>query len=92
MVLTKGLSFAPTYSTNEFNTKINLFSFYRNLHLKVWYKQNISPTTDASVSGQAVSVPSKTPFKPKSTFCPIIQNAILNTLAKKVNFDVENPV
>ena len=35
-------------------------------------------------------MPSKTPFKPKSTFCPIIQNATLNTFAKKVNFDVEN--
>ena len=55
-----------------------------------WYKQNISLTTDTSVSGQAVSVPSKTRFKPKSTFCPIVQNATRNTFANKVNFDVEN--
>ena len=61
-----------------------IFRFYRNLHLKAWYKQNISTTTDASVSGQAVSVPSKSPFKPKSTFCPIVQNATLNTFGSTV--------
>jgi hypothetical protein len=59
-VLSKELSFAPTYSTNELNTKIDLFHFYRNLQVKAWYKQNISPTTDGSVSGLAVSVPSNT--------------------------------
>ncbi len=38
-VLTKGLSFAPTNNTNHFETRRDLFRFYRNLHLKLWYSQ-----------------------------------------------------
>lgn len=33
---------------------------------------------------------SSTPFKPKSVFCPIVQNSTLNTFEKKVNYEVDN--
>lgn len=36
----KGLSFAPTYSANQFQTKIDVFKFYRNIPWNVWYKQS----------------------------------------------------
>lgn len=67
-VLSKGLSFAPTYRTNHFQTKIELFRFYRNLHLKAWYAQQpqIAQTTQTLQSG----------FKPKSTFCPLSNNSL----------------
>lgn len=31
----------------------------------------------------------ETPFKPKSTFCPVDVNATLNTFTKKVDFEVD---
>lgn len=89
-VLSKGLSFAPTCSANEFKTKIDLFRFYRNLHLKAWYKRSPTSLASSSDTSQTDSLVSKTFFKPRSTFCPLFQNAALNTFEKKVNFDIEN--
>ena len=73
-VLAKGLSFSPTYTSREFDTKIDLFRFYRNLHLKAWYSMNSRPSVPANDSANNDTL--KTPFKPKSTFCPVVLNAI----------------
>ncbi|CAM4468136.1 unnamed protein product [Leuciscus chuanchicus] len=50
-VLSKGLSFAPTHPGKEFDTKIDLFRFYRNLHLKTWYKQQTPTSTSSTDTG-----------------------------------------
>lgn len=80
--MSKGLSFAPKSKSSEFDTKIDLFRFYRNLHLKVWYKLNPSLRLKCHRSNRYI-------FKPKSVCCPLDQNATLNAFLKKVNFDVE---
>ena len=85
-VLSKGLTFSPTNAPNDFDLKVDLFRFYRNLHLKAWYKMT-PPLGSASSSSESCS--SATSFKPKSYFCPIVQNATLNTFEKKVNYEVE---
>lgn len=86
-VLSRGLSFAPTYHANHFDTKIDLFRFYRNLHLKAWYAQrpNIQDTQDHSVE----TLSSTTKFKPKSTFFPLSTNPSLLAFTKKVDYDVQ---
>lgn len=82
-VLSKGLTFSPTSIPMDFDIKIDLFRFYRSLHLNAWYKFNLaSPVTCMDTSK------SLTPFKPKSKFCPRIQNATLETFEKKVNYEV----
>lgn len=65
IVLSKGLTFAPTYSANE--TKVNLFCFYRNVHLKTWYYNNHYAMDNIVKS-----------FKTKSTFFlgVLIRNSI----------------
>lgn len=84
------MSFAPTYSAKEFDNKIDLFHFYRNLHLKVWYKQTPRALTRPLDSGQPALLDTRSQFKSKSTFCPLVQSATLKTFARKVIFDIEN--
>lgn len=84
-VLSKGLSFAPTYHPSHFDTKIDLFKFYRNLHLKVWYSQRPSNTQDQSLEPQ----PSTSKFKPKSNFFPLSTNPSLLAFTKKVDYDIQ---
>lgn len=83
-VLSKGLTFAPTNPTKEFQTKIDLFKFHRNLQLKVWYHSNTN-----QVASQTLRQGISTPFKPKSTFTPNISNPTLGTFFKKVTHDVD---
>lgn len=87
-VLSKGLTFAPTNQLNDFDLKVDLFRFYRNLHLKAWYKLASSPAFTPAQTG--VDSHRSAPFKPKSYFCPTVQNATLNTFERKVNFEIEN--
>ena len=83
-VLSRGLSFSPTYSGKDFDTKVDLFRFYRSLHLKVWYHQNTYNTVARSASTNYNS-----PFRPKSTFLPPNTNSTLTTFTKKVSYEVE---
>ena len=74
--LSKGLSFSPTCNTNEFETKVDLFKFYRNLHLKAWYSHNpLNTMAEPNSNTEQTDAPS--PFKPKSKFFPINNNACL---------------
>lgn len=83
-VLSRSSSFASTHSTGEFETKADLFRFYRNLHLKAWYCQNSEPRLhQSSKQPPALS-------DPKPTFLSINNNACLTTITKKVSHDVEN--
>lgn len=79
-VLSKGLSFSPTYHTNVFNTKVDLFRFYRSLHLKVWYHQ-YNQRNDCTVQ--------RSSFRPKSYFMPPVSNVTLTAFIKKVDYDIE---
>lgn len=77
-LLSKGLSYAPTHRTNQFQMKVDLYRFYRNLHLKAWYHNQ--PRTDSS----NIQVPMF-----KSKFFPHSNNACLHAFVKKVNHDVD---
>lgn len=78
-VLSKGLSFVPTNPTKEFQTKVDLFKFYRSLQLKVWHYINRS---------QTAAHYQETQFRPKLTFMPCINNSTLNTFSTKVTYEV----
>lgn len=84
-VLSKGLSFSPTYKSDLFETKIDLFRFYRSLHLKTWYslgqKHNVTSTQATNGSTPA--------FKPESTFTPLSTNPTLLTYIKKVAYEIQ---
>ena len=83
-LLSKGLSFSPTNTPNDFDIKIDLFRFYRSIHLKAWYKLGAGrPSTSLE------TLNTHTPFRPKSQFCPRWQNATLETFENKVNYEVE---
>ena len=99
-VLSKGMSYAPTHGTSLFNTRIDLFRFYRSMHLKTWYHHqaghthnNPPPTILASDSTDEMqsdnSVASVPVFRPKSRFAPIVSNPSLLAFTKKVDFEIE---
>lgn len=72
----------------EFKTNVDLFRFYRNLHLKVWYHQknkNVHSTTGENSDSTCIV---KTPFTPKSTFMPMSNNPTLVAFTKKVSHDM----
>ena len=83
-VLSKGMSFAPTHGTSLFNTRIDLFRFYRSLHLKTWYHHQAGHTHNnppptiamAPVSTEETGIQSSNSatfasvFRPKSRFAP----------------------
>lgn len=87
-MLSKGLSFAPTNHANTFQTKIDLFKFYRTLHLKTWHHLNASTTQRMLNDYDAQVRPSKE-FRPRSTFCPVVNNASLIAFTKKVSCDMD---
>ena len=68
--------------------KVDLYRFYRNLHLKAWYHNQPSATANAVLESPNAQVLKPT-FKPKSKFFPHSNNACLNAFVKKVNHDVE---
>lgn len=89
-VLSKGLTFSPTSEANAFKTKVDLFRFYRNLHLKVWYHQsnkllNSTPELNTDTTHDA-----KRHFKPKSNFMPMSSNHTLIAFTQKVSHDIDN--
>lgn len=90
-VLSKGLSFAPTHSVTSFDTRVDLFRFYRSLHLKVWHAQNTRLTHSNLMPGDTTNNDTTdlpTSFKPKSRFSPIVPNPALITFSKKVDFEI----
>lgn len=87
--MSKGLSFSPNYSGRAFDTKVDLFRFYRSLHLKVWYHQNPYNTAARSTSSESEPNRPCTPFRVKSTFSPCVNNSTLATFTKKVSYEVE---
>lgn len=76
-VLSKGLSFVPTCTDKPFDTKVDLFKFFRKIKLKHVFSQN-------TVSGQETHQRTGTHFKPKSKFCPIVNNSSINTYCRLV--------
>ncbi len=78
-MLSKGLSFAPTYLGNKFQTKVDLFRFYRSLHLKVWYHHKSSSAVITNVKEPEIS----SPFVQSPLSFPINNNPTLNTFTKK---------
>lgn len=88
-LLSKGLSFAPTYSANHFHTQVDLFKFYRNLHLKAWYN-NRNITRTAEPSSSTTEENSYSQFRPKSTFYPVSNNPCLIAFTKKVSSEVDS--
>lgn len=88
-VLSKGLTFAPTCDSDVFKTKVDLFRFYRNLHLKVWYHQNNVHLNRTSTPISDSIQDAKRLFKPKSNFMPMCSNPTLIAFTKKVSHDMD---
>lgn len=88
-VLSKGLTFAPTCDSDAFKTKVDLFRFYRNLHLKVWYHQTNTHLTGTSMLKSDSTDDTKRLFKPKSKFMPVCSNPTLIAFTKKVSHDMD---
>lgn len=87
-VLSKGLTFAPTHQSNDFQTRIDLFRFYRNLHLKAWYYNRNNTHPVISVTPLEGENATATSFKSKSKFSPTVTNPALVTFTKKVDYEV----
>lgn len=88
--LSKGLSYAPTTHASHFQTKVDLYKFFRNLHLKAWYHNRPAITCERTPPVEETREPQPfSPFRPKSTFFPFSNNVYLNAYIKKVNHDVE---
>lgn len=96
------MSFAPTHKTSLFNTRVDLFRFYRNLHLKTWYHHQSAHTHNHSTTA-SVPVPvmnllpdpdvdsdidSYPIFRPKSRFAPVVSNPCLIAFTKKVDYEI----
>lgn len=98
--LSKGLSFVPTTSANDFDTIIDFQKFFRTLRLKAFFHssdtqapvsghissivQPNTPTINVSLEGKTV-----TSFRKKSTFIPQKnRNASLDTYCRLVEKDV----
>ena len=96
------MSFAPTHNTTLFNTRIDLYRFYRNLHLKAWHHQQAVPSHNHVNASPVASVvtgsldnldedsvlPHTQAFKPKSRFAPIVSNPCLIAFTKKMDCDI----
>ncbi len=67
-----------------FQTKLDLFWFDHNLHLKFWYASQPTVT-----EGRNNTPTPDTTFKPKSTLSSLCNNATLMTFTKKVDHDIE---
>lgn len=76
-VLSKGLSFVPTCTDKSFDTKVDLFKFFRKIKLKRVFSQN-------TVSSLETNQRTGTHFKPKSKFCPMVNNSSINTYCRLV--------
>lgn len=96
--LSKGLSFAPTTSTNDFETVIDFQKFFRRLRLQELFRNAPSTSPDcATTSGNDVAPIQEAPttlqdrrmFRPKSTYIPPKnRNASLDTYCRLVEQDV----
>lgn len=102
-VLSKGLSFAPTHNSNLFHTRVDLFRFYRNLHLKAFYYKAGHTRLPTTMNGDIAHdiTHDNTPdnpgtsstdilFKPKSYFTPVVSNPSLIAFCKKVDYEVQD--
>lgn len=96
--LSKGLSFAPTAQTNNFDTVIN-FQFFCNLRLREFFQGDrdcaSTPSDEhalypaSSLSAPAPIVPTRNQFGKRSTFIPPkYHNASLDTYCRLVGNDV----
>uniref|UniRef100_A0A3P8RTI8 Reverse transcriptase domain-containing protein n=1 Tax=Amphiprion percula TaxID=161767 RepID=A0A3P8RTI8_AMPPE len=55
----------------------------------MWYYQNPQNTVSYSTNNENGSVRDYSPFRPKSTFIPCVNNPTLSTFTKKVSYEVE---
>lgn len=83
-ILNKGLSFVQTPVPDPFQIKVELFKFFRNIKLKYFFHKERT-----SLPLNVVSSECKPSLKRKSTFCPQITSAYVNTFCKVVERDVE---
>lgn len=97
--LNKGLSFAPTTTTNDFETIIDFEKFFRRLRLREMF-HNVPPSTPcqptttesapSTVPEAPINISGKGLFRPKSTFIPPKnRNASLDTYCRLVGHDVQ---
>ena len=67
-LLNKGLSFGPTTQCNDFDVKVDMFKFFRNIRLREYFS---SPNSDTSIEPVGCSpAHTPTPFRSKSYFIP----------------------
>ncbi len=79
-VLSKGFSFVPATVDRQFDARVDLFKFFCRIKLKQIYTNKSTVQDTPFVEGE-----SKTPFKPKSTFCPVANNSSINTYCRLVD-------
>ena len=93
-VLSKGLSFVPTKKADSFNTKVELFKFYRTIKLKAFFNKTnnlVNPPLSPQLGRTGENIRDSNErkvFKPKSTFVPTVFNASVNTFCRLVDQEV----
>lgn len=74
-LLQKGLSFVPKSNLNVFGLKVDLFKCFRQIKLRHFFSKMDTR-------------PNITPFRPKSSFCPMSLNPSINTFCRIVENDI----
>ena len=86
-LLNKGLSFVPTTQSNDFDVKVDIFKFFRQIRLREFFASPVTSNPD-SVSSD-VTDNELTPFRSKSKFIPPTnRNPSIETYCRLVEDDI----
>ena len=87
--MSKGLSFVPSKKADSFQTRIELFRFFRSVKLRAFFDKGATNTSELETASiQAPSFKGKNCLKPKSTFMPPTFNSSVATFCRLVDQDV----
>lgn len=75
-VLSKGLSFVPTYEADTFEVKTELYRFFRKIKLRYMFRDSTTQESSAPV------------FKNKSKFNPLCPNPSIQTFCRMVEGEI----
>lgn len=88
MLLSKGLSFFPTYDTDWFKVEINLYSFFCKLRLKAFFSTHPSSDINAGTTENTGFNSKMLGLCPKSRFFPPQDNHIVDSYIKLVHAEI----
>lgn len=87
-VLNKGLSFVPTTQPNDFDVKVDLFKFFRNIRLREFFATTQSASQLDINTSESQHQHTNTLFRPKSDFTPPAnRSASIETFCRLVDQD-----